>query len=326
MVCTTASDALLTLVEGDVGLNWATHRQGWNQTTNVCQWYGVSCDSTTTTVEGVDLSNSNFEGTLTTELGCLSDLKNFVMKQNIISGTFPQALADLPSLKNLDLSENEVGGPVPIFGSKDLEEIVLGSNAFTGMIPDAGFANLYHPNLTWLDLSFNSLSGSIPPSIASMKELEILELSNNKLTGSIPGTFGNLTKLEDLFLDANSLTGTLPLSLFTSSSKLKKLLLHDNLFSGTLPQQVSNLQNLTDIYIDGCKLQGTIPSALCNKNLNSANNDLNGGKCEKVACPIDSRSLTIGEHNGVGNCEECPDKTRAPFLGSSICGTTRQVC
>lgn len=324
MVCTTASDALLTLVEGDVGLNWANQREGWDQTTNVCQWFGVTCDSTGHVVEGVDLAGSNFEGMLTTELGCLTGLKNFNMNKNSLYGSFPQALADIASLNKLDISENQVTGSVPIFGSKDLLEVVLGSNSFTGKIPDTGFASLHHPNLVWLDLSFNKLSGSIPPAIASMEDLEILELSNNNLTGSIPATFGNLTKLEDLFLDANSLTGTLPLSLFTSTSKLKKLWLHENLFSGTLPQQVSNLQDLLDIYIDGCKLQGTIPPALCDMNVNIDHDHLVGDNCDKIACPVDSRSMPGQEHHGLGSCEECPDKTRAPFLGSSTCGTTRQ--
>ena len=45
-------------------------------------------------------------------------------------------------------------------------------------------------NLRWLDLSFNQLSGGIPPELGNLTELEWLALRFNDLSGSIPPEFG----------------------------------------------------------------------------------------------------------------------------------------
>merc|ERR1711977_65226 len=58
-----------------------------------------------------------------------------------------------------------------------------------------------------LDLHGLDLVGTIPASIASLKELRKLDLSGNLLTGSIPRSIGDLTKLEQLMLDNNELEG-----------------------------------------------------------------------------------------------------------------------
>ena len=43
-----------------------------------------------------------------------------------------------------------------------------------------------------------SITGSIPPEIGNLTNLEILILSINQLTGSIPPEIGNLTNLKIL--------------------------------------------------------------------------------------------------------------------------------
>ena len=61
-----------------------------------------------------------------------------------------------------------------------------------------------------LDLSDNSLSGEIPPDLASLSNLEVLYLNNNSLTGEIPSALSDLSHLERLYLNGNSLTGEIP--------------------------------------------------------------------------------------------------------------------
>ena len=60
-------------------------------------------------------------------------------------------------------------------------------------------------NLQGLYLSFNQLSGSIPSQIGSLTNLTRLYLNNNQLSGSIPPALANLTKVSYLALANNEL-------------------------------------------------------------------------------------------------------------------------
>ena len=68
-------------------------------------------------------------------------------------------------------------------------------------------------NTDTLDLSYNELTGSIPPEIGYLTNLTYLNLRNNDLTGSIPSEIGNLTNLTYLYLNNNELTGEIPESI-----------------------------------------------------------------------------------------------------------------
>uniref|UniRef100_J3NCZ6 Leucine-rich repeat-containing N-terminal plant-type domain-containing protein n=1 Tax=Oryza brachyantha TaxID=4533 RepID=J3NCZ6_ORYBR len=64
-----------------------------------------------------------------------------------------------------------------------------------------------------LDLSQNSLAGTIPPEIGDLRELNILNLSWNALSGPIPATLASLASLQALELSHNELAGEIPASL-----------------------------------------------------------------------------------------------------------------
>src|SRR6185312_13351010 len=65
-------------------------------------------------------------------------------------------------------------------------------------------------DITFLDLSVNNLTGTIPTSIGNLKGLNALFLSWNNLTGSIPPTLGDLPNIQTLYLFQNRLTGGIP--------------------------------------------------------------------------------------------------------------------
>ena len=66
--------------------------------------------------------------------------------------------------------------------------------------------------VTGLNLSFNSLSGTIPTELGDLTALQTLNFANNSgLTGGIPTQLGSLTALRTLDLSNNSgLTGGIP--------------------------------------------------------------------------------------------------------------------
>ena len=67
--------------------------------------------------------------------------------------------------------------------------------------------------VTELDLSSESLTGSMPAELGSLTELTKLDLSANSLTGEIPRELGRLSNLTEARLSGNSLTGCIPIGL-----------------------------------------------------------------------------------------------------------------
>ena len=94
-----------------------------------------------------------------------------------------------------------------------------------------------------LRLSFNSLTGPIPPELGDLARLESMDLSSNDLTGSIPPELGDLTNLETLSLGFNDLAGPLPPELGNLTS-LESLWLSYNGLTGSIPQSFLQLDNL----------------------------------------------------------------------------------
>ncbi|TQD83245.1 hypothetical protein C1H46_031208 [Malus baccata] len=87
--------------------------------------------------------------------------------------------------------------------------IDISCNNFSGSIPaEVGeLKSLYE-----LNLSSNALTGTIPPSLGNLRQLESLDLSNNSLSGQIPAEFGGLTFLSFLDVSNNQLVGKIPIS------------------------------------------------------------------------------------------------------------------
>ena len=93
-----------------------------------------------------------------------------------------------------------------------------------------------------LNLSYNELTGSIPPEIGYLTNLTYLYLNNNQLTGEIPSEIGNLTNLT-------------------------WLLLHNNELTGSIPPEIGNLTNLEYLWLYSNQLTGEIPESICDLNI-----------------------------------------------------------
>ncbi|URE07576.1 LRR receptor-like serine threonine-protein kinase [Musa troglodytarum] len=142
-----------------------------------------------------------------------------------------------------------------------ITEVNLPSMGLDGPLHPLNFSAL--PSLTGLNLTFNRLSGQIPPTIATLSELISFDVRGNDITGTIPARISSLTKLRSLNLSGNKISGSIPLSLGNMTS-LDFLILSGNGFSGSIPEEMGDLQNLQELDLSANFLTGSIPQSLGN--------------------------------------------------------------
>jgi len=213
--------ALIALYNGTDGDNWS-YRAGWKEPPlhtdgfampgTESNWYGITLSAGNMTVERIGLYDNNLRGTISPELGKLTNLVELQLSRNQLTGSIPPEIGNLSNLQGLRLSRNELTGSIPseIGDLSHLLYLHLNDNQLTGSIP-SDIGNL--TNLEGLILGANQLTGSIPSEIGNPTNLAYLYLGYNRLTGSIPPEIGNLTNLVRLYLNSNNLTGSIPTSL-----------------------------------------------------------------------------------------------------------------
>ncbi len=150
----------------------------------------------------------------------------------------------------IDLNDDDNGADGDFFEGNNL----------SGTIPPE-LGNL--TNLQNLRLSYNQLTGPIPPELGNLVNLQHLSLANNSLTGPIPPELGNLTNLIFLGLGQNQLTGPIPPEL-GNLVNLGSLGLGPNQLTGPIPPELGNLVNIFFLWFDHNQLTGPIPPELGN--------------------------------------------------------------
>ena len=148
---------------------------------------------------------------------------------------------------------------IPVEGLPDRVR-VLSLGGLSGTIPpELGKLS----ELDYLRLDGNRLTDNIPKELKDLAKLEYLHLNNNLLTGEIPGELGELANLRELSLSANRLTGEVPAEL-GSLSKLRWLQLGGNRLVGEIPAELSILTHLKVLDLSRNLLTGKVPMTLSN--------------------------------------------------------------
>lgn len=182
------------------------------------------------------------------------------LRSNIFDGTIPLEICHLAELQVLDLAQNNLSGIIPTcFGN--LRGMVIG-DVTKSDIGIYKWSTTYGENMVQfmkgkqleytktlkyiinMDLSGNSLIGTIPEELTNLVRLRGLNLSNNHLIGKIPDTIGNIRSLESLDFSRNQFAGSIPLSISALTS-LSHLNLSYNNLSGQIPSGYQ-LQTLDD--------------------------------------------------------------------------------
>lgn len=167
----------------------------WTPSSNPCNspWLGVSCSPPTspshprvtrlvlqnlslaggggglralaslTALRVLSLKSNSLSGPIP-DLSPLSSLRLLFLSHNNFTGPLPPSLARLTRLYRLDAAHNHLSGPIPA-GLNNITHLItlrLNSNNLTGTI-----SGLSLPNLQDLNVSSNSLSGAIPPSLST---------------------------------------------------------------------------------------------------------------------------------------------------------------
>ncbi|XP_024197730.1 probable LRR receptor-like serine/threonine-protein kinase At1g53430 isoform X2 [Rosa chinensis] len=162
-----------------------------------------------TFLKSLTLGSNSITGTLPKSFANLTSLKTFSVSGNYLSGPFPDFIANWTSITELYLNGNNFHGKIPagIFNLSDLRILA---------ISDVEDSHFQFPPSTQVTSSFSililrncSITGQIPYYIGNMSSLSNLDLSFNSLTGSIPDSLKNLD-LSYLSFSNNMLTGEVP--------------------------------------------------------------------------------------------------------------------
>ncbi|CAA3009856.1 probable LRR receptor-like serine threonine-kinase At3g47570 [Olea europaea subsp. europaea] len=261
--------------------------KNWSQGTSFCNWVGITCGRRHQRVRELNLADMGIGGTIAKEIGELSFLRSLIISNNNFLGFIPDEIGNLSQLREIDMHDNELSGPIPtgleflenlqklnlsynrlhgevpnrIFNLSFLTGIDLKGNSLLGSLPTDICNNL--PNMEWLRISYNQISGNIPPSLGTCKKLQYLSLAYNDFSGSIPMEIGNLSKLQYLYLTGNNLIGKIQHSI-GSLSNLKTLSISINSLQGQIPESIFNLSMLKSLDFNTNSISGNLPSSIAN--------------------------------------------------------------
>lgn len=171
----------------------------WFASSDECQWEGISCDAEGTVV-AIELDDRQLSGVVPQDIGLLTALTILDLSFNSITGRLEDTLMILAPLE------------------PTLEVLDLEGNQQTGTIPDSITA---FASLKGLNVDLNFLEGSLPESLSSMTQLELLSVASNpKIGGTIPTSLSSLSALTHLGLNQCAFTGSIP-DIFEQMTDLK---------------------------------------------------------------------------------------------------------
>ncbi|KAL0371729.1 UNVERIFIED_CONTAM: Receptor-like protein EIX1 [Sesamum calycinum] len=245
-----------------------------------CKWKGVHCHNRSNHVTRLVL-NYIRRGKISTSLLELQHLRYLDLSINDFEyAPIPEFIGSLTKLRHLNLHGANFGGSIPhqIGNLSKLHSLDISYNQCYSLNLDWLFSlgsleylHLSGTNLskatnctilTSIDLSYNSMVGSIPNDFENMMSLQYLSLQGNDLQSGIPKHFGNLSSLTILVLSDNNLSGDI--SKFSPSwvprFKLELLFLAECKLGKYFPKWLETQKELSQIDISSTGISDIIPS------------------------------------------------------------------
>ncbi|KAM4073224.1 hypothetical protein ACB094_10G002100 [Castanea mollissima] len=185
------------------------------------------------------------------------------ISHNQIYGEIPHIPLILSDYSIIDVSSNHFEGPLPCISS-NLSFLDLSNNSLSGSIFHFLCYKMKEPkNMEFLNLGKNLLSGNISNCWMKWQRLVALNLGNNNFSGSIPASIGSLINLGSLHLSNNSFSGKFP-SLLKNCKYLFTIDIGKNEFVGSIPLWIGHrLSSLMILSLRFNNFHGQIPEELC---------------------------------------------------------------
>ncbi|WVZ51072.1 hypothetical protein U9M48_002254 [Paspalum notatum var. saurae] len=217
----------------------------------------------------IAMDDNKFHGYIPSSLGNASDLSFVQLSYNLLSGIVPPEVERLRELNWLQISNNLLQAKEPkdwefvsaLTNCSQLQTLDFGANKFKGLVPDS-FSNL-SVSLTFLSISVNEISGSIPKDIGNLISLQYLDLSNNYFTGTLPFSLSKLKNLQSFSVYSNQFSGSIPMTI-GNLTELNYLDFDTNTFSGRIPSTLGNMTNLLALGLSNNNFTGRIPIEIFN--------------------------------------------------------------
>jgi Leucine-rich repeat (LRR) protein len=174
------------------------------------------------------LGSNNLSGPIPPSLGSISGFSSLDLSFNQLTGEIPVVFSTFSALGVLDLGHNNLQGPVtPLANLSKVTYLDLTYNSFSGTIPPSLFVGR-----SGVFLSHNNFSGPIPREVAKLQPAFsltdapylLLDLSSNQLSGSPPPELQELSTLLQLNLSNNNLSGSFRVGPFRRSPVYSALL------------------------------------------------------------------------------------------------------
>ena len=279
-------------LRGDGELNWSEHRP-------MEEWEGVHINRRVTRIiiTGTRSDRGDLNGTIPSELGSLSSLRDLALWSNQLSGPMPPELGNLGNLERLAVSDNRLTGEIPesLGNLTNLRDLSLWGNRLTGQIPHS-LTNLTSLEILWL--AGNQFTGCIPEALRNVARNDLHRLGlpfcdelppcphdcelllgvmdilvgdgNAELNWSayVPisdwrgvTVSGTPPRVTGLNLQHADLRGSIP-PLLGDLHSLELLNLGHNQLSGEIPAGLGNLTGLNELDLQVNQLSGEIPAAL----------------------------------------------------------------
>ena len=203
--------------------------------------------------------------------------------------TFPEWVQTQVEVQSISLSNASIFGDLPRWlANMSVELMYLSHNQIIGSL------SIIPSSCTFIDLSYNFISGTLPTNTSGMLRWEFLCLNDNLINGTIPSFLCGV-QLRELDLSNNKLFGHIRNCWnLTEDSELNYLrLLSNNLF-GFIPSSIGNLKNLVSLNLNGNNLNGELLVSLQN--------------CTSLGI------LDLGENNLMGNIPEWLGCGNFPYL------------
>ncbi|KAM4078944.1 hypothetical protein ACB094_09G078200 [Castanea mollissima] len=211
------------------------------------------------TLNSLDLSQNRIHGEIPSWIWQLKSLMYLNLSHNHLV-TLQGPLLNLPpELIVLDLHSNKLQGQLPHL-PPNVTYLDFSKNNFSSVIPTSIGISLI--STIFLSLSSNKFYGDIPQSLCNGTYLRVLDLSNNSLNGTIPQCFYAMNEtLGVLNLRRNHLSGTIS-DKFPGNCGLQTLSLNGNLLDGMLPKSLANCTNLEVLDIGNNHIEDGFPCYL----------------------------------------------------------------